>query len=257
MSLAGMGHRHWPDSTLARPSQPGDHRKISAHRDQQSVLDSEPTGFAASPCFAGGPAYSVATPLTAWAPWIARNWKWRTFSAATVKPIVRTARAGVAIPRSTARHDRDRGVLNCSSRRSSRAPRLLQSRAALLRQLRGSSLPKLTSPSHVQSGLKNEPPKFSTRTIFMSSSPFPNRLLPSLTRTKIAHGILFRATAETLSTIAADPQHLGAEIGFLPYFTVGDKTCFSIRMCIVSFQAAGFHLMVPGGSPAAPTFSYQ
>src|SRR5664279_5341738 len=28
------------------------------------------------------------------------------------------------------------------------------------------------------------------------------------------YGILFRATAETLRTIAADPQHLGAEIGF-------------------------------------------
>jgi len=28
------------------------------------------------------------------------------------------------------------------------------------------------------------------------------------------YGILFQATAETLKTIAADPQHLGAEIGF-------------------------------------------
>src|SRR5215467_12507585 len=83
-----MGHRHSPGLTLARPSQPGDNRKISTHRDQQSVLDIEPTGFAASPCFDGGPAYSAATPLTAGAPWIARSWKWRTSSAATVKPIV-------------------------------------------------------------------------------------------------------------------------------------------------------------------------
>jgi hypothetical protein len=30
----------------------------------------------------------------------------------------------------------------------------------------------------------------------------------------LVYGILFRAAAETLSTIAADPQHLGAEIGF-------------------------------------------
>ena len=42
------------------------------------------------------------------------------------------------------------------------------------------------SHSHVPSGLKNKPPKFSTRTIFISSSRFPNRLLPSLTRTKIS-----------------------------------------------------------------------
>lgn len=31
---------------------------------------------------------------------------------------------------------------------------------------------------------------------------------------KVVYGILFRATAETLRTIAADPRHLGAEIGF-------------------------------------------
>lgn len=31
---------------------------------------------------------------------------------------------------------------------------------------------------------------------------------------KVVYGILFRATAEALRTIAADPKHLGAEIGF-------------------------------------------
>ena len=31
---------------------------------------------------------------------------------------------------------------------------------------------------------------------------------------KVVYGILFRTTAETLTTIAADPEHLGAEIGF-------------------------------------------
>src|SRR5690348_15199231 len=31
---------------------------------------------------------------------------------------------------------------------------------------------------------------------------------------KVLYGILFRATAEALRTIAADPKHLGAEIGF-------------------------------------------
>jgi hypothetical protein len=30
----------------------------------------------------------------------------------------------------------------------------------------------------------------------------------------VVYGILFRATAETLRTIAADPKHLGADIGF-------------------------------------------
>jgi hypothetical protein len=67
--------------------------------------------------------------------------------------------------------------------------------------------------------------------------------------------MLFRATAETLSTMAADPQHLGAEIGFFAILHSWGQNLFSILICIVSFQAAGFHLMVPGGSPAAPTFS--
>ncbi len=31
----------------------------------------------------------------------------------------------------------------------------------------------------------------------------------------VVYDILFRAASETLRTIAADPEHLGAEIGFL------------------------------------------
>ena len=31
---------------------------------------------------------------------------------------------------------------------------------------------------------------------------------------EVVYGILFRTAAETLRTIAADPKHLGAEIGF-------------------------------------------
>ena len=36
----------------------------------------------------------------------------------------------------------------------------------------------------------------------------------ALQNQRVVYGILFRAAAETLRTIAADPQHLGAEIGF-------------------------------------------
>ncbi len=49
----------------------------------------------------------------------------------------------------------------------------------------------------------------------------------SLSRTRrLSTSILFRTTAETLKTIAADPKHLGAEIGFFApiLHTVGDKT---------------------------------
>lgn len=44
----------------------------------------------------------------------------------------------------------------------------------------------------------------------------PNRLAPvALQNPRRVYGLLFEATAETLTTIAADPRHLGAEIGFL------------------------------------------
>ena len=37
----------------------------------------------------------------------------------------------------------------------------------------------------------------------------------ALQNKSVVYAILFHATAETLQTIAADPQHLGAEIGFV------------------------------------------
>jgi hypothetical protein len=54
----------------------------------------------------------------------------------------------------------------------------------------------------------------------------------------LVYGILFRATAETLSTIAADPKHLGAEIGFFAVLhTWGQNLLFHPHL----------HCVVPGG----------
>lgn len=51
-------------------------------------------------------------------------------------------------------------------------------------------------------------------------------------------GILFRATAETLRTIAADPKHLGAEIGFFAVLhTWGQNLQFHPHL----------HCVIPGG----------
>jgi hypothetical protein len=55
------------------------------------------------------------------------------------------------------------------------------------------------------------------------------------------YGILFRATAETLRTIAADPKHLGAEIGFLAILhSWGQNLLFRPHL----------HCVVPGGGLA-------
>ena len=50
------------------------------------------------------------------------------------------------------------------------------------------------------------------------------------------YGILFRATAETLRTIAADPKYLGAEIGFFAVLhTCGTKPAPSSHLhCVVT-----------------------
>jgi len=54
----------------------------------------------------------------------------------------------------------------------------------------------------------------------------------------LVYGILFRATAETLSTLAADPQHLGAEIGFFAVLhSWGQNLLFHPHL----------HCVVPGG----------
>ena len=50
----------------------------------------------------------------------------------------------------------------------------------------------------------------------MSSSPSPTSLLRLLSRTRrVLYDLLLRTSAATLLEIAADPKHLGAEIGFL------------------------------------------
>ena len=53
----------------------------------------------------------------------------------------------------------------------------------------------------------------------------------------VVYGILFRTVAETLRTIAADPNHLGAEIGFFAVLHTWGPICCTIRTFMV----------VPGG----------
>jgi hypothetical protein len=59
---------------------------------------------------------------------------------------------------------------------------------------------------------------------------------------EVVYGILFRAVAETLRTIAADPKHLGAEIGFLAVLhSWGQNLLFHPHL----------HCVVPGGGISA------
>ena len=58
---------------------------------------------------------------------------------------------------------------------------------------------------------------------------------------RVVYNILFRATAETLRTIAADPKHLGAEIGFLAVLHTWGQTLL---------HHPHLHCVVPGGGLA-------
>src|SRR3954468_5242798 len=58
---------------------------------------------------------------------------------------------------------------------------------------------------------------------------------------RVVYNILFRSTAETLTTIAADPKHLGAQIGFFAVLhTWGQNLHFHPHL----------HCVVPGGGPS-------
>ena len=54
----------------------------------------------------------------------------------------------------------------------------------------------------------------------------------------VVYGLLFRATARTLRTIAADPTHLGAEIGFFAVLHTGGQTLV---------HHPHLHCVIPGG----------
>ncbi len=58
---------------------------------------------------------------------------------------------------------------------------------------------------------------------------------------QVVYGILFRAAGDTLRTIAADPKHLGAEIGFIAVLHTWGQTLL---------HHPHLHCLVPGGGLA-------
>ena len=72
---------------------------------------------------------------------------------------------------------------------------------------------------------------------------------------EVVYSILFQATAETLRTIAADPKHLGAEIGFFAVLHTWGSACCITRTCIAWSRAAGSLPTARAGSLASPASS--
>lgn len=64
----------------------------------------------------------------------------------------------------------------------------------------------------------------------------------ALQNPRLVYGLLFRAAAETLSTVARDPRHLGAEVGFLAVLHTWGQTLM---------LHPHLHCVVPGGGISA------
>ena len=68
----------------------------------------------------------------------------------------------------------------------------------------------------------------------------PHVLAPLALQNKaLVYGLLFRAAAETLLQIAAEPKHLGAKIGFLAVLHTWARRCCIIPICIASSRVEG------------------
>jgi hypothetical protein len=64
---------------------------------------------------------------------------------------------------------------------------------------------------------------------------------------KEVYNILFRATAETLATIARDPQHRGAEIGFFAVLHTWGQHLLHHPRIPFRGESTHLHCVVPGG----------
>lgn len=89
------------------------------------------------------------------------------------------------------------------------------------------------------SGWKTVDSSYSTPSIFTWFSPYRSLSPPLPCKTReVVYNILFRAAAETLRTIAADPKHLGAQIGFFSVLHTWGQALF---------HHPHLHCVVPGG----------
>ena len=70
------------------------------------------------------------------------------------------------------------------------------------------------------------------------------------------YNLLFRSMAETLMEVAANPKHLGAEIGFFRSCTRGARISCFILTSIVSFHLEAWRPVAHTGYVALPHSSY-
>ena len=135
------------------------------------------------------------------------------FSAATGTLGARPT-TGPSEPRPTARHDGDRDLPHRCARRPCRALRGLRPHAHRLQLVPESALPEVPVGCRRKTGWRRARPSCCRCRTSTSCSLCPAQIGAIAYQNKAkVYGLLFKAAAETLTTIAADPKHLGAEIG--------------------------------------------
>ena len=74
---------------------------------------------------------------------------------------------------------------------------------------------------------------------------------------RVVYAILFRAAADALRDVAADPRHLGAEIGAVAVLHTWGRPCTTTRICTASSRVAASRRTKRDGSPAGRGFSFR
>ena len=186
--------------------------------------------------------------------WPVRGRKSRTYCAAMAMPIVNSMR--FAEHGAAARHDArrtlpDRGpgyhVEQCDH---------CQPSTRFLRLCRNRHCPKCQSLARAQ-WIEDRQSELLDTEYFHVVFTLPEEIAAIAYQNKeVVYDILFRAASETLRTIAADPKHLGAEIGFFAVLhSLGQNLLLHPHLhCVV--PGGGPHPTATAGSPAGRASSY-
>jgi hypothetical protein len=121
----------------------------------------------------------------------------------------------VAVHGTASRHDRNRALANRRAWRLRRAVRSTRTPAHFLQSCRDRHCPKCQSIARAQ-WLDDRRAELLDSQYFQVVRALQKEIAGIAYQNKApADGIFFSAAAETLGTIAANPKHLGAEIGFV------------------------------------------
>ena len=144
----------------------------------------------------------------------------------------------LVLPRSTQGHGRDRGMPNVGARRSCRAVRGLRRDPRQRRSCRDRHCPKCQGLARLQ-WLADRRAELLPVAYFhvVLTAPSPIAAI-ALQNKALVYDILFKAAAQTIRVIAADPKHLGAETGMIAILHTWAQTLT---------HHPHVHCIVPGG----------